>query len=212
MKDLFLLSGLGADKRVFDFLDFGDCTIHHIQWISPLTSETISEYANRLCQQIHSTMPILVGVSFGGIMAMEIGKIITTEKIILISSARTKKDIPFYFKISGKLKLHRTMPSSFMANNNPVTSWFFGAKTETEKKLLIAILHDTDLGFLNWAIDKIVRWDNVNPLQNVTQIHGTNDKILPFNEAKFVIEGGEHFMVVNRAKEVSLAIKEILED
>jgi len=210
MKDLFLLSGLGADKRVFDFLDFGDHKIHHIVWISPLKNESIQEYATRLCSQIHITNPILIGVSFGGMMAMEIGKIIKTEKIILISSARTKKDIPLSFKLTGRLNLHYTVPPSFIANNNPVTNWLFGAKTIPEKELLSSILKDTDIQFSNWAIDQIVRWSNVETLQNVIQIHGTNDRILPFNKAKFVIEGGEHLMVVNRADEVSQAIKEAL--
>jgi pimeloyl-ACP methyl ester carboxylesterase len=210
MKDLFLLSGLGADKRVFDFLDFGEHNVHHIVWINPQKNETIQEYAKRLCNQIHISNPILIGVSFGGMIAMEIGKIIKTEKIILISSARTKKDIPLSFKLTGWLKLHYTISPSFMANNNPVTSWLFGATTSSEKELLSSILKDTDVQFSNWAIDTIGRWGNVDSLQNVTQIHGTKDKILPFKEAKFVIEGGEHLMIVNRADEVSSAIKNAL--
>ncbi len=212
MKDLFLLSGLGADKRVFDFLDFGENNAHHIIWINPQKNETIQEYATRLCNQIHVSNPILIGVSFGGIIAMEIGKIIKTEKIILISSARTKADIPLSFKLTGRLKLHYTIPPSFIANNNPVTNWLFGATTKSEKELLSSILKDTDVQFSNWAIDKIVGWDNADQLQNVTQIHGTKDKILPFREARYVIEGGEHLMIVNRADEVSQAIKNVLAD
>jgi hypothetical protein len=43
MKQLFLLSGLGADKRVFDFLDFSDYSTHHISWILPLPKESMAE-------------------------------------------------------------------------------------------------------------------------------------------------------------------------
>jgi pimeloyl-ACP methyl ester carboxylesterase len=210
MKDLFLLSGLGADKRVFDFLDFGNHNVHHISWINPLKNETLKEYATRLSQQITSTHPVLIGVSFGGMVAMEIGKIIKTEKIILISSTRTKKDIPLTFKLTGKLRLHRTIPPSFMKTTNAITCWLFGAQTKIEKELLSAVLRDTDDQFLTWAIDKIVGWDNVDLLPNVTQIHGTRDKIMPLKEARFVIEGGEHLMIVNRADEVSQAIREAL--
>ena len=91
MKDLYLLSGLGADKRVFHFLNLGENHIHHIHWICPLKNESLTEYAGRLCQHIKSATPILTGVFFGGMVAIEIGKIIKAEKIILISSARTKK-------------------------------------------------------------------------------------------------------------------------
>lgn len=210
MKELFLLSGLGADQRVYDFVDLSDHHVHHIHWISPFSNEKLQQYARRLCQQITSANPVVIGVSFGGIMAMEIGKIIDTEKIILISSARTKRDIPLNFKITGKLRLHRTMPSSFMKSNNPVTSWLFGARTPKEKALLTTILQETNSEFLNWAIDKLVGWNNTDPLQNVIQIHGTSDKILPYTKANYTIKGGEHLMIVNRADEVSMAIKEAL--
>ncbi|HOX83496.1 MAG TPA: alpha/beta hydrolase, partial [Chryseolinea sp.] len=180
MKNLYLLSGLGADKRVFNFLDFGNHNIHHIVWIRPLENESLSEYAKRLCNEISCPYPILIGVSFGGIVAMEMGKFIKTEKIILISSARTRKDIPLRFKLTGKLKLHKTIPPSFKVRNNPVQSWLFGVKTTSEKELLTSILLDTDPYFLRWAIDKLVCWKNEDLLENVKQIHGTKDKILPF--------------------------------
>ena len=41
-KILYLLSGLGADKRVFDFLDLSDYDIFHIAWIPPLKSESLT--------------------------------------------------------------------------------------------------------------------------------------------------------------------------
>ncbi|MGK6351614.1 hypothetical protein [Parapedobacter sp. DT-150] len=40
---------------------------------------------------------------------------------------------------------------------------------------------------------------------NTVHIHGTADRILPFRfvKADYVIPGGSHLMVVNRAKEIS---------
>ena len=57
MKKLFLLSGLGADERVFDFLDLSDCTIHHIQWIKPVPRESMADYAQRILPQITDPNP-----------------------------------------------------------------------------------------------------------------------------------------------------------
>ena len=85
MREIYLLSGLGADERVFDFLDLSQYKVNYIRWIIPLKNELITDYASRLCTQIHSARPLLIGVSFGGMIAIEIGKLIPTEKIILIS-------------------------------------------------------------------------------------------------------------------------------
>ena len=84
MKKLFLFSGLGADKRVFDFLDFGKHLLHHIEWVKPLPDDTLPSYARRLLPQITEENPTLVGVSFGGMIALEISKLIRVQKVILI--------------------------------------------------------------------------------------------------------------------------------
>ncbi|MGL5075499.1 MAG: hypothetical protein ACRDBG_06605, partial [Waterburya sp.] len=98
-KNIYCLSGLGTDDRVFQKLKFQGYQPIHIHWIEPKKGETITAYAQRLTTQIKSDCPILVGLSFGGIIAVEIAKQIATEKVILISSTKNKQEIPFYFKI-----------------------------------------------------------------------------------------------------------------
>jgi len=56
---LYLFPGLGADERVFEYLDLSgfDCTI--IQWSKPHGSEKIVEYARRIiAEQITETAGI----------------------------------------------------------------------------------------------------------------------------------------------------------
>ena len=46
---LYFLSGLGADKRIFQKLNLPDqYTIVHIDWIKPVPNESIAAYAQRL--------------------------------------------------------------------------------------------------------------------------------------------------------------------
>ncbi|WP_221394889.1 hypothetical protein [Dyadobacter sp. NIV53] len=94
-KEIYIFSGLGADERVFQRLDFSESSAIFIKWIIPLNNETIEHYATRLLDQIHTTQPVLIGLSFGGIMAVEVAKQIDTEKIILIASAKIKKKFHF---------------------------------------------------------------------------------------------------------------------
>ena len=96
-KELYIFSGLGADERVFQRLDFSGFSPTFIKWIVPQDKETIENYATRLLDQITTTNPTLIGLSFGGLIAVEVAKQIDTEKVILIASAKTKKEIPFYW-------------------------------------------------------------------------------------------------------------------
>lgn len=204
MSKIYIFSGLGVDRRVFDNIDFGNLDVEFVDWIDPLKNEPLENYAKRISQKITNDNPILIGLSFGGMVAVEISKIIKTEKIILIGSAKNKFELPKFNRISGKLKLNKLIPKSIFKKQNLVTNWIFGIETDSEKQLLKEILKDTDPNFFSWAINEIVNWKNHTIPENVIHIHGNKDRIIPFKNVKtdFVIEGGGHFMTVNRSKEI----------
>lgn len=212
MEKIYIFSGLGADKRVFKHLDFTGFDATFIEWITPAGREPIEQYAKRITQQIHSQKPILIGLSFGGIMAVEVAKHIDTEKIILIASAKTRNEIPFYYRWSGKLKLHRLIPAQWMKQANFFSFWLFGIETKQDKRLLEEILNDTDPKFLNWAINTIVNWKNTTQHKNIKHLHGNADKILPNKYVKCNVEikGGGHFMTINKPEEINQILKDLL--
>jgi len=210
MREIYLLSGLGADKRVFDFLDFSGYKVNYVDWVDPFDNESIESYAKRLLVQIRTNRPIIIGVSFGGMVAVEIAKQIETDKVILISSAKTKFDIPAYFRIVGQVGLNKLIPARILKTVNGLTYWFFGTKTKKENELLTAIIKETDNRFLKWAVDKITNWRNTTLITNLIHIHGTHDKILPFKMADFKISNGGHLMIINKGEEISRLIHRIL--
>jgi len=204
-KELYIFSGLGADERAFQRLDFSDFTTTFIKWIVPLDNETIENYATRLLDQITTTKPTLIGLSFGGLIAVEVAKQIDTEKVILIASAKTKKEIPFYYRLAGQLGLHTLLPSRLLKSSNFITNWFFGTSSTFDKQILKQILIDTDPTFLKWAIDKVAKWSNITQTKNIFHIHGTSDKILPltFVNCNLKIINGGHLMTLNKAEQLS---------
>ena len=146
---IYFISGLGADRRVFKKLSLPNhFIIRHIDWIPNLENESLSSYAQRLLTQVDITQPfILVGLSFGGIVATELSKITKPTKTIIISSVSVSNQIPWYFKIAGKVKLHLLMPNRALKNPNSFLYWVFGTRDDEQKKLLKQIIHDTDIIF-----------------------------------------------------------------
>lgn len=212
MQNIYIFSGLGADKRVFQYIDFSDFAVTFIEWIEPVANETIEAYALRISQAIKSPNPVIIGLSFGGIMAMEVAKILKPSKIILIASAKTKYELPFYYRFAGFLGLHHLLPTKLLKQANFFSNWFFGTVTPQDKKLLKEILKDTAPVFLKWAIDKIVTWQNTVVPQNIVHIHGQADRILPifFVKCDSKVKNGGHFMTVNKAKELTELIQQNL--
>jgi pimeloyl-ACP methyl ester carboxylesterase len=211
-KNIYVFSGLGADERMFSNINFCNHSVTYIRWILPDKNEPIENYVKRLLVQIPTEQPILIGLSFGGMIAIEVAKQIKTEKVILIASAKTKVEIPFYYRWMGGVGLNHILPTSILKHSNFVINWLFGAKANSEKQLLKSILSETDPTFLMWAIDKIVSWKNITSVNNVFHIHGTSDRILPFRfvTCDYIIKNGNHFMTQSKAGEVSKVMKEIL--
>jgi len=210
---IYLISGLGADRRMFERLSLPNFRLKHIEWIIPKPQESMEAYAKRLVEQIIDENPILVGLSFGGIMAMEIAKQIPTKKIILLASAKTKYEIPFYYRWLGMLRLNKIAPTSLLMQVIPITYWFFGIKNQEEKELLRAVIKDSNKEIYAWAIDKILNWENTTLHPNLKHIHGGGDRILPlrFIKADKIIKKGGHLMTLNQAEEISKEIIDFLQ-
>lgn len=203
--NVYVFSGLGADERVFQKINFGEHTPCFIQWIEPLHNEPIASYAQRLLVQIQDEKPILIGLSFGGVMAVEVAKLLDYEKIILISSVKTCRELPLYYRWIGTLNLHKLVPTSLLKKQTWFTNYFFGVENNTDKQLLGQILNDTSSTFLRWAIDALVSWQHQFILPRCYHIHGTTDWLLPvrFVTADCALENGGHLMVLNKAEAVS---------
>ncbi|NQY30630.1 MAG: alpha/beta hydrolase [Flavobacteriaceae bacterium] len=196
------ISGLGADKRVFDFLTL-DFDFIPIDWITPDKNESIENYSKRLSHVIDTENDFgIIGVSFGGLIATEISQILKPKITILISSAHTKNELRPIFKWFGKTRLIKLMPTSLFDPPRLIANYLFGVK---DSKLLNDILDDTDLSFAKWAVDKLINWTNTTQLKNVIKINGTNDKLIPprGNTKMELIDKGGHFMIVDRANEIS---------
>jgi pimeloyl-ACP methyl ester carboxylesterase len=205
MKTIYVLSGLGADHRVFQNLNFGNNIVIPIPWLLPEKNERIEDYAKRMAACIQHEKPILAGLSFGGMMSMEIAKHKEFEKIILISSSKTKSEIPALYKWCGILRLQKLVSGSFMKRCRAIVGRVFSIHSSSEKEIVDQMLRDTDPVLLEWSIEKILYWKNTLVPANVFHIHGTKDRILPIRNISCnkVIDKGGHLMVMNRAEEVS---------
>lgn len=73
-------------------------------------------------------------------------------------------------------------------------------------------MQDTDPDILRWSLRAIGFWENTWIPPNITYIHGNKDKLIamPQYGHRFIIEGGDHFIVVKRGKQISDLINEQL--
>jgi pimeloyl-ACP methyl ester carboxylesterase len=212
MKKVYFISGLGADKRAFSFLDLSFCEPVFIEWIKPQEKESLKDYALRLKDQITDQHPTIIGVSFGGMLATEIAKSDPSVKAIIIASNKTKNEFPKIFLAGKYIPAYKWVPPSLLKKATLIRNKFFGPKGEKQKQVFREILNDADTDFSKWAIYSILNWDNAEIPANLTHIHVTSDKLLPYRlvKADFTIEGGSHLMVMNQHHDISALLKKLI--
>ena len=212
--NLYFISGLGADERVFKKIELPkQFKIIHIAWPQLSTNETLQSYVSKIALQINISEKFgLVGLSFGGMVTVELAKILKPEIAIIISSIATVGEMPNSYQTAGRLSLNKLLPSFTLNKLYPFTYWYFGVSNHADKKLLKQIITDTSPVFLKWAINEIIHWRNITKPQNLIHIHGTKDRLFPIKKIKadFSVEGGTHFMVYTKAAIISEIIGKIL--
>lgn len=209
MNTIYCISGLGADERAFAKLHINGFLLHLIPWVDPIKNEAIESYAARMSKQIKEDNPILLGLSFGGIMCIEIAKQRKVRQIILISSVKTSAELPAWMKLVAKSKLNKIYPMKSYKITAPIQNYFLGASTKDEKDMANAYRQQAKMGYTNWAVNEVLNWKNEWMFPRCFHIHGAEDKIFPIKNIKadMIIEGGGHFMIMNKAAEVSDAIQ-----
>ncbi len=213
MQKVYFISGLGADKRAFSFLDLSFCEPIFINWLQPLPKETLVNYAIRMRNIIPEIAPTIVGLSFGGMLVTEMAKADVNIKPILISSNKTSTEFPIWLKVGKYFPAYKWVPNFVYKSADARLFWFMGAKGDKQKQAVRNIIKDTNIYFTKWAIEAILNWNNTIVPQNITHIHGTADRLLPYYLAKntIAIKDGGHLMIMDKADEISkLLLEKIL--
>ena len=215
MSRIILFPGLGASEKLFNQFDLGDRKTFVVKFLTPQKNETLRQYSKRLALSIPTDEDLIfIGVSFGGILAQEISKIIPAKKIILISSIKTEHEKPSYFSWVKLFPVYRIMPSSLLKNVGVIFGEFFTPKSKDERKLFLSLVKEADISVIRWGIHQTLYWEQNEMLSNIIHVHGVKDRVFPIRKIKadFVIESGSHFMVIQRSVEINKLINRLLED
>lgn len=213
-KTVYLFSGIGADASPFSNLELPGYNKVYISWIPPLPNESLAHYAGRLKDQITAKDPYIIGLSFGGMVAVEVSKQMDIQKMVLVSSARTKDDLSKMQAFFMRLGLYRVVPGSFLKHTNFLTYSYFGTHTPTDKKALTHLLKGTDIKLFRWALKSIAHWDNTEMPKRTIEIHGTADRVIAcrLSQPDYKIKGGGHLMIYNKADTISKLILNYFQD
>ncbi|SNC76615.1 Pimeloyl-ACP methyl ester carboxylesterase [Hymenobacter gelipurpurascens] len=208
---MYLIPGLGADERVFQNLQpllQGETQV--LQWLTPEPDETLPQYAARMAARIPlGQSGLLVGVSFGGMVALEITRMRPEMRTVLISSIPDSSCLPPLLRLIRATGVYRLVPPQMLKLFPRAGQWYFGVK-QKEYPLFKEILRDMEPVYTKWAIDRLMHWDSTIAGRS-TQILGTHDRVFPPGPTpvEHLIRGGGHFMVISHAPEIAQILNKL---
>ena len=208
---IYFVPGLAASSKIFEYLKFPEekYELHFLEWLLPLSEkETIEDYAQRMAISITESSPVLIGVSFGGIIVQEISKYLSPKKIILISSVKSRDELPKRLKAIQLTKAYKLFPAKAITNIEELSIYAFGNFAKKRVGLYKEYLSIRNEKYLAWAIYNMLHWQQISPLKNTLHIHGNNDGVFPIKHIKncVTINKGTHIMILNKAKSISKII------
>lgn len=198
------MPGMAADPAIFEYirLDEDRFKVHWLEWCIPLADEDLKAYARRMCNEIKHPEPVLVGVSFGGVLVQEMAAFLTPRKVIIISSVKSRYEMPRRMRLARKTRFYKLLPTGIVRNIEILNRVSFGDVIKKRLDLYKRYLSVRDSQYLNWAIKHMIHWDRERPIADVIHIHGTRDMVFPIRHISqcIVIDKGTHVMILNRYK------------
>lgn len=206
----YLIPGLGFDCRIFRKLTLPGLELAPVNWIEPQVQESFTSYAQRLAEGIlpKSDKTIIIGHSLGGMMAQEIACLKKIDQIFLVSSIRSRKELPLHFKVINPLKLYPVFTKGLTLKTFSFWAKQQDYETEEEQALFKDMVNKHSNTYLQWALKALSKWDTpeIPPDTKLFQIHGDKDKTFPISLLQHpdqIIKDAGHFMVYKRFEEIS---------
>ncbi|MCW3085543.1 MAG: hypothetical protein JWP12_2909 [Bacteroidetes bacterium] len=215
MLTVYCIPGMGVDARLFKNIKLNKAEIRHIKWLTPDKNESLASYAIRLSKQIDTSQSYaLMGVSFGGMCAVEIAKHLHPVKTFVISSCKTSDQLPLKLTFWRSFSLYKNLSDSLYIKGALLVKKAFGVSSGEQAERFKEMLNAAPKNYFSGAVHCIMNWKNEIVPSSVIQIHGTSDHVLPVRKIKnanYIIERGTHFMIVNRAPELNAIMDKELE-
>ncbi len=201
---LYMMPGMAADPTIFNRIKLPEdqFQIHWLEWMIPYEEESLETYAKRMIGKIKHENVVLLGVSFGGVLVQEMSKFMNLRKLIVVSSVKSKHELPKRMKIAKFMKAYKFAPTQLLSNLDVLKKYAFNDTIAKRIDLYKTYLAVNDKRYLDWALKQMFCWEQEEPIPGAIYIHGDNDAVFTHSCVGdcLVIQGGTHIMIILKSQ------------
>lgn len=190
------MPGMAASPRIFEYLNLPkEYQLIKLSWMTPKKDESLAAYAKRMSERIEHKNPVLLGVSFGGVLVQEMAKHLKVRKLIIVSSVKSNAELTVSMKLAKTTGAHKLLPTQWIKSLESLALFVFGPSIRSKLEAYQKYLSERDPAYLDWSINEIVHWSQTEPDPEVIHIHGDKDVVFPIKN----IDTSHHFYRIENA-------------
>ena len=136
------------------------------------------------------------------------------EKVIVISSAKSRKEFPGRYRFQKIVPVYWGVPGIAIKTGARILQPLVEPDRNKDKATFKSMLRNKDPLFLKRTTTMILTWKRESYSNKIVHIHGDIDKTLPprFVQYDYLVEDGSHMMVLTRGKLISELIYGIMNE
>lgn len=206
---IYAIPGLGTTEKLYVNTKINGVEIIVLTWPIPEKNDTMQSYARKFLMQINTDIPFcLLGVSFGGMLCVELSKIITPQKIFLVSTCKTRNEMPWFIKLMKHISLYKIVSEKQHRKMAYQGRWLVGFGKAYIPEFL-GMVNSMTKDYFKYCINIIVNWENTELPKNSIHIHGNTDRLLWYKNVKanYTISKGSHAMIIFQSEEINKIIE-----
>jgi len=201
---VYFMPGMAANPSIFKHIKLPEDMFeqHLLEWFVPDKGMSLAAYAEKMCEKITHESPILIGVSFGGMLVQDMARYVNTRKVIVVSSVKDKLELPKRMMFAKYTNIHKLLPTGLVNNVELLAKYAFGETVNKRLELYEEYLSIRDKYYIDWSIDQIVNWEQRYCPDCLVHIHGDKDAVFPIENIEncISVKNGTHTMIIHRAK------------
>lgn len=213
----YLIGGIATDERLYRYQLAQIPGAVYLPFQKHDRGDTMETYVHKFLPLINTSRPFnIVANSMGGIMAMELIRHIQPEKVVLVSSVKSRKEMPLRLRQLKYTRLHRLLPGAGFIAGIRFGTLFVKEITGVpgRRELVIQMAKSNPPDFLYWCVHAIVNWKGADEYRkDIIHIHGSADMMFPARHIRnaVFIPGGTHNILFNHPELMTRKIMEYLE-
>jgi pimeloyl-ACP methyl ester carboxylesterase len=188
---------------------------HVVEWVEPHPRESLHDYAQRIAATIPRGGPlVLCGVSFGGMIALEIAESVGAAGLVLSGACYSPSQVHWYLRPTAYIIA--LIPPWIGERTRWLVggaAWLIGPLGRAERRSIAVMTRAALVKQVTWGFKAIVQWPGKpRPSIPVIQVHGQRDRIIPLKKVRpdIVVPGAGHLLNMTHPKPLNDAIAAML--